>query len=112
MQIQTLLIFFSILMLFFISIVWGIGFYIIRRYGNPLPKLFHEFDKKMWMTLGLGIIFFGFYLGLITVLSLIFKGNRLQKVFFFLYSHKVESIYIGLMIFALVTLSTHSAYVY
>ncbi len=98
---------FSILWLFFLLIVLTMGFYIIKRCGSPFPKLFYEFDKKIWMTLGLGLIFFGAYLGLIVAFSQFFSSESYRKIFSFFYHHKVEGIYIGLCIFSLMTISIY-----
>lgn len=100
---------FAVLLLIFVLLVCGIGFYIIKRKGNPLPKLFHEFDKKIWMTLGLGIIFFGFYFVLVMGLSWMLSSDRSQKIFSFFRHYTIESIYIGLFIFAFITLSIYLA---
>lgn len=95
------------LFLIFTSIVFAIGFYLIKRNGSPLPRLFHEFDKKMWMTLGLGLIFFGFYFLLVTALSWILNPEKTKKIFLFFYHYKVESIYIGLFVFASIALAIY-----
>ncbi len=99
----------TLLFIIFSGIVLMMGFYIIKRCGSPLPKLFYEFDKKIWMTLGLGIIFFGSYFGLITLLSWLLSSDNAHKMLSFLYRHKVESIYVGLFTFAFLTLSIYLA---
>jgi len=100
---------FSVLFIAFVTLVLAAGFHIIKRCGNPLPKLFYEFDKKIWMTLGLGIIFFGFYFTLISSLSWMLGNQTLRWILSFIYTHKVISIYLGLLIFALFTLSIYLA---
>lgn len=109
MQIHPFQIIFTILLLIFVLVVFGIVFYSIKRYGSPIPKLFHEFDKKIWMTLGLGIIFFGFYFALVTAVSWILSADKAQKIFSFFRHYTIESIYIGLFIFAFITLSIYMA---
>lgn len=109
MQISSFQLLFSLLFLIFLLTILFIGFYIIKRCGSPFPKLFYEFDKKIWMTLGLGLIFFGFYLVLILTLSWILDAESSQQIFSFVYHHKVESIYMGLFIFSFTTLSIYLA---
>lgn len=107
MQIQTYQIIFFLLFIFLLLTVIGVGCYIIKRCGNPFPKLFFELDKKMWMTVGLGFTFFGFYYVFIKVLSWIIKGENIQKIFTFFHEHTEISIYLGLFIFSFVTLSIY-----
>lgn len=107
MHIVTYKIFFATLLFIFLLMVLTIGFYLVKRRGSPFPKLFFEFDKKMWMTLGLGTTFFGGYLTLVLVLSQLMSTESYRKIFYFFYHHKVESIYIGLFIFAFITISIY-----
>ncbi|KIC76994.1 hypothetical protein DB41_DN00150 [Neochlamydia sp. TUME1] len=93
----------------FLSLTFLLGVYIIKQWGSPIPRLCHEFDKKIWMTLGLGIIFFGFYFIFITFLGWSLKGQSLRKVFIFLYNHTASCIYIGLSIFSFFSLSIYLA---
>jgi hypothetical protein len=106
---NSIQILFLVIFLVFTSIVCIAGFYIIKRYGRPISRLFHEFDKKMWMTLGLGFLFFGFYLFAVTALAWILSSDHFQRFFTFIYYHKVESIYIGLTIFSFTTLTIYAA---
>lgn len=93
---------FSIFVIFAGSI-GTICLYIIKKKGNPLPKLFYEFDKKIWMTCGLGIIFFGSYLIFVGVLAQLLPSDKSKQVVSFFQQYKVESIYTGLLIFSLTT---------
>lgn len=99
--------FFTSLLFVFIFLTTLFCYWILKSYGNPLPRLFHEFDKKIWMTFGLGLIFFGFYFFAVTTLAWIIDGESLQKVFAFIYIYKVASIYIGLSTFAFITLTIY-----
>lgn len=97
------------LWMFFILFFLGtviIGVYIFKRFGSPLPRLFFEFDKKMWMTIGLGITFLGLYFFLIKMLSWLFKENS-YRAFSILYQYKIEAIYMGLFIFAFLSSSIY-----
>jgi hypothetical protein len=93
----------------FVSLILGGGFFIIKRCGSPFPKLTRELDKKMWMTLGLGSIFFGFYFVFVTLLSKLINSENAQSIFAFLYHYKVQAIYMGLLLFSLATLSIYIA---
>lgn len=93
----------------FLCMIFGIGLLIFRRYGDPFPKLFYEFDKKMWMTVGLGSIFFGFYLLSITLFSWVVNTQQMQTIFAFIYTHTVESVYLALFIFGFTTTSIYLA---
>lgn len=107
MQIYTFQAIFLFLLLLLMLIVLGIGFYIIKHFGSPFPKLFHEFDKKIWMTLGLGITFFGFYFLVIMLLSWSLSNENSTKIFSFLRQYLREFIYLGLSMFACTTLAIY-----
>jgi hypothetical protein len=65
--------------------------------------IFNGFRQKMWMTVGLGVVFFSLYL-LIVLLGSYFKDQSARLDFFFLmYQHPVSFIYLGLLIFACMT---------
>lgn len=102
----------ALLLFIFIMIVFGAGFYIFKRYGSPFPRLFYEFDKKIWMTLGLGILFFGFYFFFVMILSNTLSSESFQKIFSLFYQYKVESIYIGLFTFSFITLTIYLARIF
>lgn len=109
MQIHSFQIIFLVLLLILVLLLFSIGFMIIKRFGSPFPKLFYEFDKKIWMTLGLGLIFFGLYFFSVTALSWMLNTQTSQIIFSFFRSYTIESIYLGLLIFALITLSIYFA---
>lgn len=100
--------FLLILLIFFLS-VFFISVYIFKHWGNPLPRLFLEFDKKMWMTIGLGLLFFGFYFIFIPLLALSLNSQKIQTILSFIRHHPTLSIYMGLLIFILFTLSIYLA---
>ena len=68
-----------------------------------VKTIFNGFRQKMWMTAGLGIVFFSVYL-LIVLCGSYFKDPSARLDFFFLvYQHPVSFIYLGLLIFACMT---------
>lgn len=96
-KIQIILI--SLLLLFLMGTTL-IGLWIFKKFGNPLPRLFFEFDKKIWMTLGLGLFFFGLYFFIISSFS---TNIKMKPIFNWFYKYPLEAIYVGLGIFALTT---------
>lgn len=90
----------------FVLFMLFVGFYILKRFGNPFPQLFFEFDKKMWMTLGLGLVFFGFYVVLVTFWAWLFSNNS-YKILTLLYQYKTEAIYVALFLFASISFSIY-----
>jgi len=88
----------------FLIMTVGAGYFIFKKFGNPIPNLIKEFDKKMWITIGLGIVFFGAYIALVYLASWKFKAST---IFEYLYQHTSEAIYIGLAIFVFVTLAIY-----
>lgn len=83
-----------------------VGIYIFKRFGSPLPRLFFEFDKKMWMTLGLGFSFLALYLFFVCSLSCL-SNQYATRIFTFIQTNPTLSIYIGLFIFATLSLSIY-----
>ena len=64
-------------------------------------SIFSGFKQKMWMTAGLGCVFFFIYL-LAAYFGSSFKDPQLRLNFFFMvYEHPVAFIYLGLLTFAL-----------
>lgn len=62
--------------------------------------MFEGFRQKMWMTAGLGIVFFCSYLG-ISATAFYFKDPQARlHLFTFAYENPAALIYIGLLIFA------------
>lgn len=78
-------------------------------YNGPwsLRNLLNGFKAKMWMTFGLGIIFFSLY-GIIVVLSPIFLSeDSALYLFFKAYQSPLPFIYAGLFLFACFSLSIY-----
>jgi len=75
--------------------------------SNWSPKaLFRDFNRKIWMTICLGIAFFGFYL-LIVSLSVYFIRPWGTDLFFLVYHDPVKFIYLGLCLFACLSWSIY-----
>ncbi len=71
---------------------------------DSVKILFNGFKQKMWMTMGLGITFFGLYAVIVFLSSRILDKQMEIDFFFFLYKDLIFSIYIGLFIFASISL--------
>lgn len=99
-----------------IEIFLSIGFILvlflfIYAYGRlsrgwTLKHLFKEFNRKMWMTLLMGGIFFAIYLAIV-YLAIIFIPPSGVDLFFLIYRNPVNFIYGGLMVFACFSLSIY-----
>jgi hypothetical protein len=75
-----------------------------RSYIRPLTK---DFREKMWMTIGLGSVFFGLYLLVVFgAASLIDLQNGLD-LFYLSYAHPTEFIYLGMFAFATLSLAIY-----
>lgn len=71
--------------------------------------LLNNFGQKMWMTCGLGILFFSLYLIVVSTLSSV-NGSSLRLNFFHLvYKHPIAFIYLGLLTFAFFSVSIYLA---
>lgn len=80
----------------------------LRRTGAfSLRPLFKGFGQKMWMTIGLGIMFFGLYYLVITLASRFFDSNQKLNLLMLARQHPAEFIYMGLGIFSCVTISIY-----
>lgn len=79
----------------------------IKGHKISLRPAFNGFREKIWMTLGLGIIFFGLYFCLVYFSSILIHQQDGLFYFLLLYNHPVEFIYLGLFLFSLVTLSIY-----
>lgn len=76
---------------------------------SSLRFLFAGFRQKMWMTVGLGIIFFGLYALLVWLASSFFNFTNKQQIFLLMYRHPVKFIYLGLLIFVTISVSIYLA---
>jgi len=77
---------------------------IITRKRYDIRSLFDNFKQKLWMTIGIGIVFTTLYVILLTFGS--FKLDSQTKLSFFnhLNEHKIDYIYLGLAIFVATSL--------
>jgi hypothetical protein len=98
----------------FLIIGW-IGFYIAMYFAQIILKrkftirtVFNNFGQKMWMTAGLGIIFSSLYLFIVFFGAQIDPQKKLA-LFFKAYENPIHYIYLGLLIFACLTLTTYIA---
>jgi len=100
------------------GIVWllligWMTFYSIQFFvKNINPKasfslLFEGFKQKMWMTAGLGCVFFGLYAGVILSGSFLLTPDRKKQFFQLMYNHPIEFVYLGLLIFICVSMSIY-----
>lgn len=71
--------------------------------------LFKNFNQKIWMTGGLGILFFGLYFLLISAFSFFNDPTLRLNFFHFAYRHPVTFVYAGLMTFICVSISIYLA---
>lgn len=74
-----------------------------------ISVVFKNFREKIWMTFGLGIVFFGLYLLTIFGLWSLQSASSNQSLFILLYKHPVELIYLGLLCFAFITMGIYLA---
>jgi predicted branched-subunit amino acid permease len=78
--------------------------FLVKNGKISLRPAFRGFKEKIWMTIGLGIVFFGFYFGIVLLSSKFSTPETRQDFFRLIYSHPIEFIYLGLFIFATITL--------
>lgn len=65
-----------------------------------IKNILKGFKAKMWMTCGLGITFFGFYLFVVVLSSTILNGKWISSLFWQAYQTPLPFIYGGLLLFA------------
>lgn len=105
---QALAIFFSILLI-------GLaGFYLGMLVTSLLTNktvsalsLFKDFKQKMWMTAGLGILFFGLYFLVVYTTSLFINSENRLNIFLLIYKNPIPFIYLGLVIFVCISSSIY-----
>lgn len=100
----------------FIYLILVLGFllfclltiYTCKRFGKgwSFNALFKEFNRKIWMTAYLGIVFFGLYLFTVT-LSMYMIRPLGPEILFLLHHNPVKFIYFGLCLFAFMSLSIY-----
>jgi hypothetical protein len=69
--------------------------------------IFKDLKKKMWMTVGLGTLFFSVYLLIVVVARFLLDSNARLDLFFLLHRHSISFVYLGLLIFATVSVSIY-----
>lgn len=77
---------------------------LLKRRKGIVKFLFQDFKQKMWMTLGLGITFFGLYFLLVLLGSRWMDQQTSLQVFFLAYQNPINFIYLGLFIFVATSL--------
>ncbi len=95
-----LLIFFALALYYGTSLIHSC----LRGKKLYLSDIFKDFDQKIFMTIGLGITFFGLYFSSIWLFTTYLNQETLASFFHFLYLHPVEGVYAGLFLFAFCTL--------
>lgn len=85
-----------------------LAIYTFKRFGKgwSFAVLFKEFNRKLWMTAYLGAVFFGLYLLTIAVSVYIIRPLG-PEILFLVHHNPVKFIYLGLWIFAFISLSIY-----
>lgn len=99
-------------MFFFVAILAGLILFntamyfteTIMRKKYSTRSIFIGFRQKIWMTTGLGIVFFGLYFLIVTIGSFLDPETRLN-LFFLVYQNPVAFIYLGLLTFICISIS-------
>ncbi len=111
----------SVFVQFLIVVAWILLMSVILVYSfthfNKMIKtiplsirlLFKDFRQKMWMTAGIGSIFAMLYLIVVLAGSIFIDSKSRLDIFFLLYRHPTEFIYLGLLLFASITLCIYIA---
>lgn len=86
-----------------------LGIQMIRTKNFSARVLFKNFGQKMWMTAGIGLLFFGLYGVLVLYASRMMDQETRKNIFIFAYKHPIESIYLGLFVFVLASISIYLA---
>lgn len=84
---------------------------LIARWGMKRPIhlsiIFRGFGQKMWMTTGLGMVFFSVYLA-IAMMASHFQDTQMRLDLFLLaYEHPIVLLYLGLLAFACISTSIY-----
>lgn len=102
--------FFTGLAIYFIVILsfWGalrVCSYLLKSHGKK--SIFRDFSQKLWMTAGLGVTFFGFYLLTVYLGSKFIDPAWRASLFSLLHRHMASFIYLGLALFSMVSLAIY-----
>ncbi len=81
--------------------------YLIKNHKISLRPTFRGFREKIWMTIGLGIVFFGFYFAIVLLSSKLITPATGESFFNLVKNHPIDFIYFGLFIVASITLSIY-----
>lgn len=73
----------------------------------PVNVIFKDMKKKMWMTVGLGAVFFGSYLLIVCIAGSLIRSETRLDLFFLLHKHTISFIYLGLLTFAVISISIY-----
>jgi hypothetical protein len=111
MQIMQIILLIGILLIGGWMLFFGALYYtqILKRKKIWTRSLLDGFRQKIWMTVGLGSFFFGSYLSILFCSSLFRDPKQRLDLFFYMYRHPTECIYLGLFVFTLATISIYLA---
>jgi hypothetical protein len=79
--------------------------YTKKRYS--IRSMFLNFKQKMWMTICLGILFFGLYLSLVYLGSVKLDSRLKLELFFNAYNNPWDYVYYGLLTFVSLSISIY-----
>jgi hypothetical protein len=101
--------FYYINLTIFFLVISVIFIYCIKKSRIRFPKhykktFFHGFKEKMWMTVGLGLTFFTLYFLMTLGLSVWLESTHKAALFSMAHSSPLEFIYMGLFLFATLSL--------
>lgn len=68
-----------------------------------VKSIFRDFNQKIWMTVGLGCSFFGFYLIMVLLGSYLLNGEVKKNLFLLVYKNPTVFIYLGLLVFVCIS---------
>lgn len=85
---------------------------IMKNQSFSIRPLFYDFRQKMWMTIGLGLVFFGLYVVVILFGSYKMDPELRRKIFLLVYQNPTFFIYFGLFTFASISLTIYLARVF
>lgn len=65
-----------------------------------IKVIFKDIRQKMWMTAGLGLVFFAIYLLVVAAGSYFNDAQFRMRLFFLMYEYPTVFVYVGLLVFA------------
>ena len=92
------------------NLIQFIQIYMNKNYS--VRSLFFNFKQKMWMTIGLGCLFFGLYALILLISSIQLDAKTKLELFFNVYHNPTDYIYLGLITFVTITVCIYLARVY